>query len=503
MNDITQKLLEEVNLKLKQRPLLFVSQEAERGLGLEHLLEDFTIVSTQADYISEGLRGSGKAAVFSSADNTGKLPGDAEFITYLKTRTGTTKFGAMAPAANYYVQFFKNTSDSFISGLAEAGVNAQLLNNSASLTRSIENKVNQYQILLDSEAANYLPKSHITTLGALNIKEQVEAYGGIVLQLPFGHTGSSTYMIYTTDSGITENPELNELVNQYPNRACRVVEMIDGYPMTVNACVYRGKTYVGGLSYQYTGIAGLTTNPAATVGNDWTLPSQILTPEQTAEIIKLTEIAGELLRTKFNFKGLFGVDLVIDKSSGRVYLIEINPRQTASIPMHTKLQLEAGQVPLALLNLAEFLDIIIELDPATYSNSACASLPGSQVFLRSYLKDTSHIIGESMRNGVYRQQSDVTARAETDKSKLIFLDTEQDRPLIWQKDATSISDFDKEGILLLVKPSGHRIDYNEEVARIQAPFGLSIITKIGTYTTIRLKPIARDALRQVSSEVLQ
>jgi predicted ATP-grasp superfamily ATP-dependent carboligase len=54
------------------------------------------------------------------------------------------------------------------------------------------------------------------------------------------------------------------------------------------------------------------------------------------------------------YKGLFGLDFVIDKS-GQVFLIEINARQPASTGFHTKLLLKESKIPLNLLHIAEFL----------------------------------------------------------------------------------------------------------------------------------------------------
>src|SRR5690606_398586 len=106
---------------------------------------------------------------------------------------------------------------------------------------------------------------------------------------------------------------------------------ISGHPFTINACNYNGKTYVGGLSYQYTGIPELTSVRAATVGNDWQIPAELLSPEQVKQISALTIKVGHYLQENHGYRGLFGLDMVVEFHSGKIYLVEINPRQTASI----------------------------------------------------------------------------------------------------------------------------------------------------------------------------
>ena len=54
------------------------------------------------------------------------------------------------------------------------------------------------------------------------------------------------------------------------------------------------------------------------------------------------------------FQGMSGLDFIIDKGNN-VYVIEINARQTASVPMHGYLQQRKGLAPFMLLHTVEFL----------------------------------------------------------------------------------------------------------------------------------------------------
>jgi hypothetical protein len=268
--------------------------------------------------------------------------------------------------------------------------------------------------------------------------------------------------------------------------------------MTVNAVTTDSGTFSGGLSYQYTGISGLTENPAATVGNDWKLPEQLISAEIRDNILNLVNMVGDSLKENYAFKGFFGLDIVVEYGSDQIYLIEVNPRQIASVPMHTKLQLTAGQLPLAAINLAAFLDIdlneFIKISPEDYSRMALEPLNGSQLLLRSEREFT--VPKSNLQSGIYRQQSDVTAKFKYDEEEnpIIYLDEAKDRPLIWQNHGYSLEQVEGGGFVLLIKPEGYELSSTDEIARIQIANSLG---KVGDDSNVSIKPIARDTMKRI------
>lgn len=498
----TSQLVAEVNTKLAQRPLVFLTREAERFLGLEDLLENYYGAFVVKDFIAANLQERGLGCVFTESESTSKIVSSREFHDYLVAKQAgncDADFGFLQDNSSlrWWVQFFKN-SGSGIDALETADIDAKLLNNSSKLTRQLENKVVQYQLLADSPLSRYLPESQVTKLSEIEHDKIRDRYYNYVVQLPFGHTGSSTFLITEDENGSQARAELDQLTAQYPQRACRVVELVSGRSFTLNGCVSRGKVWLGGLSYQFTGVSGLTDNSASTVGNDWELPAKILTEEQISEVVSLGEQIGSWLRDEQNFRGLFGIDFVVDRKTGQLSLIEINPRQVASTPMHTKLQLKQSQLPLALLNLAEFLEIELPagLEPDSYNHEAVRSLPGSQVFLR-LPRGKSQITTLKVKSGVYRQQSDNAARELISLGRgdeVFFLDEERDRPLIFNKLAISVAEFDQDGFLLSLAPNRTNLKPGAEVARIQANYGLANLDGEGNP---QLTPLVHDTLRRV------
>ena len=152
-----------------------------------------------------------------------------------------------------------------------------------------------------------------------------------IVQWAHGHTGDGTMLIRTCD-------ELSTLQEKFPERMARLSTFINGLSFTVNAIVAKDKIIMGNVSYQITGLQPFTDNEFSTVGNDWGLAKKILNPKDLENIQTIVRDVGIKLQ-KDGWKGLFGVDFVMDEKSRRIYLIEINARQPASTTFESLLEL--------------------------------------------------------------------------------------------------------------------------------------------------------------------
>src|SRR5581483_1899824 len=200
--------------------------------------------------------------------------------------------------------------------------NWNLLNPSASLSKTVEEKISQIT-WLDTDA-KFLPPFVITTLKEVNFSGK-----RFVLQFNHAHTGQGTYVIDSSEA-------LENLKSKFPHRECRVTDFIDGPVFTANVSLGR-EIVLGNPSYQITGISPFTDMPFSTIGNDWALPKK---DQYKAVIIDMTTIAqavGVRLK-KFGWKGLFGIDVIYDPKKKKTYLLEINARQPASTTFESQLQ---------------------------------------------------------------------------------------------------------------------------------------------------------------------
>lgn len=223
-----------------------------------------------------------------------------------------------------FIVVFKNTS--LIEEICRKN-KWQLLNPSASLAAQIEEKISQVKFL--GPLKKYLPNTKII-LG----KKLKWSGKKFILQYNRAHTGSGTFLI-------TSAKQLNEIKKIFPHRELRISDYIIGPFFTNNNCVWGNKIIVGNINFQITGLPPFTDKPFATVGNDWQLPHKILNKKQFNQYVALAKKIGQKLAAK-RWKGLYGIDTVLDNKTGKMYLIEINARQPASTTFESQLQKTIG-----------------------------------------------------------------------------------------------------------------------------------------------------------------
>jgi hypothetical protein len=289
-------------------------------------------------------------------------------------------------------------------------------------------------------------------------EELVKEFGNkFVMQFARGHTGSSTLFIENIE-------QFQDIQSQFGQRMVKVSEYIGGNAYTINCCNTKYGVLFGGLSKQITGNEKLTPLAGGTIGNDWADHRDWKNGiEKLSNEIK---IIGEQM-IKNGYFGLFGLDMIV-KENGEHVIIEINARQPASIPMYTKMQIRTGEIPLALLHLAEFLNIEYSINVDEYNKKACQTYKNSQIFIRAF-QDIK--ISSRFQSGIYRLQGDNAGYDPVKEERInnaIFLDEQKDKSLLKQKDAYCIDQLEgNEGILVLTQSEGRTIKINDEFARIQ------------------------------------
>jgi hypothetical protein len=173
-----------------------------------------------------------------------------------------------------------------------------------------------------------------------------------VIQFARSFGGNKTFWI-KTDSDLTP------LIEQYEGRTVKATKLINGWNLTINACVTKYGIAVSYPFHQLTGIDILTQSELGSCGNDWgEVP---LNWEVIGEIIAITKKIGNFLRSK-SYKGIYGMDFVVEYETNAIYTIELNPRLVASVPIFTQSQIENEEIPMLLLHCLEFLNIDYQID---------------------------------------------------------------------------------------------------------------------------------------------
>jgi hypothetical protein len=455
--DTLNSLLEKVNHATKNSPIFFATNDAERALGLEKVLNHYHILCIDDNNIIDYLLEK-QVKVFCLEKELGKTNAIFRNSNRLLRHKLTKEYIKGFAPKNGFFMFFKIAPN--LEKTARK-MNFKVLNTSSDLNREFELKMPQYRFLRKLDI--YLPKTEILVLKEANYKELVDKLGkDFIIQFNRGHTGGGTLEIDSKD-------QLEELKAIFPHRVVRISQKIIGPAYTLNACITKHGVAWGGLSYQITGVEECTSKKLATVGNDWSYP-KILDKNIKKKIGRFTSTIGKCMK-KRGFKGMFGLDLVIEERTNKPHIIEINARQPASIPMFTKLQLSKNQIPLNLLAIAEFMKIKYEIDVSKYNEEASAPFEAAQLFIRNKFSNPAKVVG-GLKPGSYRLVGDNSAyNWESGKPELkknvLTLEEAKDKPLVMQAENYALGE-NNLGLLILCTKEGKVVNENAEVARIQA-----------------------------------
>jgi hypothetical protein len=330
--------------KYANKPIFYVTLDPERALGLEDILPNYTIFCPYKSQLTEKLRRDGAKLVVLEEEISAKelerivQRGTYGILHFVHDRKIVVK--------NDCLMVLKNSQ------LIEDFCKKQgwkLLAPKAKVAEQFENKISQYRAL-----ANKVPYpltfianlEKISDTMLMNHELRIRNHDSkfiihnspLVLQFNRGHSGNTTFFIKS-------RKDLKNLASKFPKREAKISEFINGKTYTLNCLVLRnGEVITGSISEQITGLKSATTNPNTTCGNDFTSPGK-LSKKQVKKIQEIAKDTGSALYRK-GYRGLFGIDVIIQQKTGEAYFIEVNTHQPASISFEAKLHRQIGKVPL-------------------------------------------------------------------------------------------------------------------------------------------------------------
>lgn len=293
---------------------IYVSREVERALGIMPSA-DYRIVTNRTPFGEAIKKRYPDFVTLIEGEANGELLDTSKLLEHPDTKK------LIGSASNASILVFKNTT--VIESIAEKN-GWKLLNPSASLSEEVENKLTQITWLGDL-AAKYLPEHVVAPAKDLKWNKQPR-----IVQWAHGHTGGGTTLVNSA-------AELKAIQDKFPERTARSTEFILGPSFTVSVVVAGDSVLLGNPSYQITGLPPFTDNPLATVGNDWSVAHDIVSASEHEAIESMASDVGKRLAAS-GWRGLFGLDMIYDDSRNRMYLIEINARQPASVPLESAFQ---------------------------------------------------------------------------------------------------------------------------------------------------------------------
>ena len=164
----------------------------------------------------------------------------------------------------------------------------------------------------------------------------------LVIQTHFGWAGKSTFSANNWE----------EIKNSIPlETKVKFSPFLEGYSLLNNCCLTQAGLIQSPPALQYTGLREFTSNPFTTVGRQW----PCLAPTEIQNQVR--QITSDFAKNiqSLSYQGFFGLDFLV--SNNQTYLLECNPRLTASFAFYTQIEINQNLNPLFLFHLSQFIDL--------------------------------------------------------------------------------------------------------------------------------------------------
>lgn len=210
----------------------------------------------------------------------------------------------------------------------------ELLSPSSYLCRKLEDKIDFYELAIEQKIP--MPESEVLAWEPSKQEDIHQKFGDpFVLQTRMGHAGSSTWII-------RKNKPFNELPEGIKVRVSRFIQ---AKTYTVNGTLdAEGTVAIGPLFQQLMNVPQWNGFEMGTVG----ITPVTNLPTHALEELKILLLQTAKLLHEQAYWGFFGLDLLYDDQ--KWYLVECNPRFTASISLQCLIDLAANRVPLLKLH---------------------------------------------------------------------------------------------------------------------------------------------------------
>ena len=157
-----------------------------------------------------------------------------------------------------------------------------------------------------------------------------------------------------------------------------VAPYIIGISASITACATKFGILTGPIQTQIIDVEEVGAKKANLSGNfaghDWSF--RHYSEEINKQAANITERLGQYMY-KNGYKGIFGIDLIIDEGVNKVWPVECNPRETDAFPMISLLQLEQDAIPLDVFHNLEFLGMDYQIDIDQINKSYKKTYDGS------------------------------------------------------------------------------------------------------------------------------
>ncbi len=301
------------------------------------------------------------------------------------------------PATQKHLSQFKNfvifptkNSDKIIA-LAKKNGWGILMNSDRTQLR-YEDKAAFARFIQRSSLRQYAIPSFVRKINERSYASATRRFGtsSLVFQNPATGGGYGTFFIASP-------AEFAALYKKYPAKRFKIAPYISGRSLSVVGCITKFGVIAGPLREQIIGNELLTGYPAAWVGNNWDPKHFNQKIRATAD--RIAQKIGTVLK-KEGLVGIFGVDLLLDRMTNKLHILEVNPRFLGSTAYETSRDQQSKKLPFIALHLLELLGISYTIKKSQLMRQARKNAAGAFVILHNTKKRYVRV-NVRFRSGVY------------------------------------------------------------------------------------------------------
>lgn len=187
----------------------------------------------------------------------------------------------------------------------------------------------------------------------------------------------------------------------YQVKTVNVAKLIEGFPASIAVCATRYGPLISSIQTQAIDIPEVLKVDRGAgffCGHDWIYKRY--SPSMNERVTRIAQKLSEYMWER-GYRGIFGIDLVIDEKAAEVYPVECNTRYTGAFPMLSMLHVRNGAIPMDVFHILEFLDVDYEIDLDALNEAYRKPITGAHIILFN----KGHVplrVGADVRSGVYR-----------------------------------------------------------------------------------------------------
>lgn len=188
------------------------------------------------------------------------------------------------------------------------------------------------------------------------------------------------------------------------NDVIRISKFLTGNSLSMNGCIVADKLFAGNPFLQLIGIPEADLHVAGYCGFDLDMRKKLSQKANSAAKNIMQKVAQKLI--EYGYQGYFGIDLLLEEKTKKVYLLEINPRMVGSIGLMNYAQKKARSPSLLEHHIRAFLgENISKLEHSQQQKILNNRLSGSRTLIRQQ-ENESKIVTKSPQSGIYEITKD-------------------------------------------------------------------------------------------------